>query len=798
MSETRLSGRWRDALTLCGLAALAALVYAKTLFPDIGGGGDSVKFQYLGKMLGTAHPPGYPLYVLLGHVFSWLPVGSVAYRANLMSAVFGVVAALAVYLAVREIGATRAAAAAAALGLAFGRAFWAKAVVAEVYTLAGALTALSLWTVLRWATLRTDRWLYASVAFASLAFGNHLSILFVVPSLVAFVLLTDWRRVLRPRVMAAVAAIVLAGAAQYGYVWLRTAQGAVALEATARSFRELVDVVTARRFAADMFHYTAGEVVHDRVPESLASLWRELGWTGAPLAAIGLVWLGRRRPSAFVLLAGALTGVVLLVLNVFGDMEGFLTPAYVAAWIAAGAGAHALAGGVRASRNALSRGGTRGTSLAAAAILVLVAAVQLRANYAANDHHRRDFERRFLTALFDRLPTGAGILQEGYAIDQLVLYKLYAEDDALTRTISMVPRDPERAAAFAGDGHPIVAFDSGAALLADHGFTLQPVALDEPLYMVLRSLPAGTVVAIAARPGAAFGFGPDDAASLATLGIEATFYGAERRGLVAIGVAGAASGALEQLAPENADVAVESGVPIGGTGHPAPLAVRASLSADAAAIAVGGEERARVRDGLALVIIAAGGRAVSAARIDATRAVRVPVDTSDLPVFRATTFGRCVSIGNQGWTDVSRAAATTIVLRVDNYRPFDSTATLYVAGDRDLAPARAGTAGAGTPIVTIDRFSESAADRARLAAALARDGVLPAPALLAAPFAARLAVAVNDDGQSSATSFTLAAPPASAVARAQVDLNNPRRATVCGSTPIGAGSAGSAAPASSP
>src|ERR1700679_2982454 len=37
--------------------------------------------------LGLPHPPGYPLFDLLGHIFSWIPVGSVAFRFNLMSSV---------------------------------------------------------------------------------------------------------------------------------------------------------------------------------------------------------------------------------------------------------------------------------------------------------------------------------------------------------------------------------------------------------------------------------------------------------------------------------------------------------------------------------------------------------------------------------------------------------------------------------------------------------------------------------------------------------------------------------------
>jgi len=38
---------------------------------------------------GIAHPPGYPLYTLLGHLATYLPFGSVAFRVHLLSAFFG-------------------------------------------------------------------------------------------------------------------------------------------------------------------------------------------------------------------------------------------------------------------------------------------------------------------------------------------------------------------------------------------------------------------------------------------------------------------------------------------------------------------------------------------------------------------------------------------------------------------------------------------------------------------------------------------------------------------------------------
>src|SRR5919108_3423765 len=71
-----------------GLALLGGLaLYGLTCAPGVQGG-DSGEFQFVGFILGIPHPPGYPLYALVGRLWTLLlPVGEVAYRMNLLSAV---------------------------------------------------------------------------------------------------------------------------------------------------------------------------------------------------------------------------------------------------------------------------------------------------------------------------------------------------------------------------------------------------------------------------------------------------------------------------------------------------------------------------------------------------------------------------------------------------------------------------------------------------------------------------------------------------------------------------------------
>ncbi len=77
---------------LVGLSSLAALaLYLRTLVPGVFVSGFA-EFQYQPLRLGLPHPNGFPFYMLLGWLWSHLPVGTVAWRMNVLSAVAGALA----------------------------------------------------------------------------------------------------------------------------------------------------------------------------------------------------------------------------------------------------------------------------------------------------------------------------------------------------------------------------------------------------------------------------------------------------------------------------------------------------------------------------------------------------------------------------------------------------------------------------------------------------------------------------------------------------------------------------------
>ncbi|MDP9474483.1 MAG: DUF2723 domain-containing protein [Actinomycetota bacterium] len=62
--------------------APTVLYYEPTEFPD------SVVLQTQAILLGIPHTTGYPTWVMLTHLFTYLPFGDLAYRVNLSSAVY--------------------------------------------------------------------------------------------------------------------------------------------------------------------------------------------------------------------------------------------------------------------------------------------------------------------------------------------------------------------------------------------------------------------------------------------------------------------------------------------------------------------------------------------------------------------------------------------------------------------------------------------------------------------------------------------------------------------------------------
>jgi hypothetical protein len=192
-----------------GFVAVAAFAAARlALLPGVAFW-DTGELQTVGPLLGTAHPTGFPTYVLLGWLASVVlqPFGEPAFRMNLLSALcLAVAAGLTVDLA-RALTRSTVLGVMAGLGMTLTPVAWSIGTHADAHALHLALLVLLLRLLVAWESriresgsgggTHADRYLVAAVVVFGLGLGNHFLVLLLVPPVWLFVRAVApaiWRR----------------------------------------------------------------------------------------------------------------------------------------------------------------------------------------------------------------------------------------------------------------------------------------------------------------------------------------------------------------------------------------------------------------------------------------------------------------------------------------------------------------------------------------------------------------------------------------------------------------------------
>ncbi len=330
-----------------GLIALAA--YLLTL-QRVVGRADTFEFQVTAPVLGVAHPTGYPLYILLGKLFSLLPVGSVAARVNLTSSVAATTSVVLVFRILRRVLHTdRIVSALAALTFAFSPVFWSQAVIAEVYALhsafaaailAGALSLLAIGSkeVVEMAPPSSrlpaaPATILVTAALVGLSLTNHLTTVLLIPAVGLAILLA------RPRLSwsqwAQAAGLFLVALLIYVYIPLRWP---ALHEGRPMHWDEFGGWVTGSRFQGAL-QWRAWRADPARWQIVGRLLLEQFGWPGAILSGFGLGALVLRHWRAALV-----TALVFGVVGFYGlnylvpDIAVFLIPMFLicALWIGFG------------------------------------------------------------------------------------------------------------------------------------------------------------------------------------------------------------------------------------------------------------------------------------------------------------------------------------------------------------------------------------------------------------------------------------------------------------------------------
>jgi len=222
---------------------------------------DAGEFIATSYVLGIPHPPGTPLYVLIGRVATLVPLADIATRVNFLSSLSSAFAVLLTYLITVRLllamwgGSTRQEKWAAYAGgvvagffMAFSSSFWESAVEAEVYNISSAGMLLCIWMGLIWRDRldedKSDMPLIFIAYVCFLAVGIHLGTLLALPPLVLFVALVRWRSLINARFIAIAAGLAVIALSVHLYMLIRASLNPPINEADPSSWDALWKVLT--------------------------------------------------------------------------------------------------------------------------------------------------------------------------------------------------------------------------------------------------------------------------------------------------------------------------------------------------------------------------------------------------------------------------------------------------------------------------------------------------------------------------------------------------------------------------
>lgn len=303
---------------------------------------DSGELIVAARNLGIAHPPGFPLYLVLAHLASLVPLGNIAARINFASAFFAALASAALTLVMAELLITAQYLAAtpargknisrrsarkagvavgtasladgtsdkllvlipaltAGLVMAFSRTLWSYATIAEVYSLNTLLFLIIFFLMLRWRRriieARTltgaakapiadyDYLLYTAAVLFGLALGvHHVTVGLTLPALALIVYSTQGLRFfLSGRLLYAAVLSFAALLAVYAYLPLAAARTPILNWGDPRSLEAIWSHVTGKQY--QVFFSFASQSAGAQLLEFGKLAARQLGPLGFPLGA---------------------------------------------------------------------------------------------------------------------------------------------------------------------------------------------------------------------------------------------------------------------------------------------------------------------------------------------------------------------------------------------------------------------------------------------------------------------------------------------------------------------------------
>lgn len=401
------------AMLSIALALFYAIAFARLTAVDLTFG-DGGELTLAAATNGVAHPPGYPLWIVIAHLFTLIPAGPIPFRVGLFSALchaaaIGLVCYTAFVLTRNLVASVFAG---ALLGCAPLFVTWS--IQPEVFALNDLFAAALLLCAIVMVTQQWRWWLLILAgALLGLALANQQTIVAVVPVLAWAVWEkrreTGSQRSLATTLLAAVAAALLGFALPYMHTFAASQRELAWPFQTAHNFPQFLALISRHVYGSSSLVAYAplrGGGVGPRVGATLLALWpvffvTAIGAMFVQDRATGRLWI----PAAWTcLFAFAFCAVADIDIGHANGYETFVRFSLMPLTLLAPYAAFALAGLQRALRR--RRGLAQGAGVALVAIVVLIG---IAYGNSRSLHDRHD-ARRMVDDMFKTLPHGAVLL----------------------------------------------------------------------------------------------------------------------------------------------------------------------------------------------------------------------------------------------------------------------------------------------------------------------------------------------------------------------------------------------------
>lgn len=307
------------------LVLIIGIFYLLTINDGRDFSGDTAKFQFAGKILGIIHPPGYPNYLILNHIFVKIfPFGSLAFKANLLSSIFSILASFFLFKILLLLGVGKLPSFITTITFSLTFTLWSQSIYAEVYTLNILFFASTIYFFLKWHIDKKEKFLLIGCFLYTISFGNHLSMITLLPAIFYLTFVTDKNVFFDLKKIVFVSIFIVAGALQYSYLLIRN-ESSIYAEMPIENFKSLIWFVTGGWFKSKFFSFSIEEIFLLSIPRLIYYSFREFLFL-VPVIILGFFKFRKEIKILFLL---SILGNIILGLNYdIGDIYVYYLPSY--------------------------------------------------------------------------------------------------------------------------------------------------------------------------------------------------------------------------------------------------------------------------------------------------------------------------------------------------------------------------------------------------------------------------------------------------------------------------------------